>query len=237
MSSCTLHPPNRALLLTQLLGLETLAAVRRLSRRIGYRRPRPLADRELSAPDTTIAKNARALAQELSSPALANHCHRSFLFAVAIGTHRRDHFDTELLYIATMLHDLGLTPTVHGPEPFEVRGANAARDFCIREGIDPERADRVQEAIALHTSVKAAFQQPLTALVQLGAGADVIGYHIEDIAKETVERAVQRHPRLGLKKEVERLLHREAQQHPKFVTGLQMGLGFGRRIQQAPFAE
>ena len=237
MTICQLQPTNMPALVAQLLGVELLQKVRRLARQVGYRRPEALTPAELRAPDTPIAKKARQLVEELSTPALANHCHRSFVFALAIGSHRKMQFDRELLYIAIMMHDLGLTDAHLGPEPFETRGANAARKFCVTNGVDEARADRVHEAITIHTSVKAAFEPPQIALVQLGAGADLIGYYIEDVAAETIAYAAQTHPRLGVKPEIVRLLKREAKQNPDMVVAAQMRLGFARRIQHAPFPD
>ena len=237
MSTCRLRPPNMPVFVVQLLGLELLARLRRLARRLGYRRPQALTPTQLQPPDSKVAVRVRELVERLSSPSLANHCHRSFVFAVAIGHHQRATFDPELLYLAAMMHDLGLTDALRGPEPFETRGANAARDFCLDNGISNERAELVHEAIELHTSVATAFREPQLALVQLGSGADVLGYHIEDIARATVEAAVQLHPRLGWKKEVIRTLEREAEQNPEFVMAAHMRLGFANRIRSAPFAE
>ncbi len=237
MTACTLQPPNMPIFVTKLLGLELLQHVRRLSRRLGYRRPVASTPAALRAPDTALAVRTKELVERLSSPAIANHSHRTFVFAVAIGTHRKMKFDRELLYLSTMMHDLGLSESLAGPEPFEMRGANAARAFCVDNGIDSERADLVHEAIALHTSVMWNAASEQTSLVQLGSGADVIGYHIEDIARQTVTDAVYAFPRLGLKRELHETLAREAKQNPTMALAAHLRLGFGRRIDGAPFAE
>jgi hypothetical protein len=89
---------------------------------------------------------------------------RSLIFGAHIASNMPSlqSLDTEdFVAIATILHDLGwapiASPIVSKDKRFEVDGANAARDFLIREG-DPKEWDgrRLQliwEAIALHSSV------------------------------------------------------------------------------------
>ena len=48
------------------------------------------------------------MVREFSSPALVNHCLRSYLWAAAYGAEHRLIFDAELLYVSAMLHDIGL---------------------------------------------------------------------------------------------------------------------------------
>src|SRR5262245_6220769 len=78
-------------------------------------------------PDTPLVARAIELARKHSEPYLFNHAMRSWLFAVAIALLRGTAHDPEVLAVATLLHDLGLTKAFDGPLRFEVEGANAAR--------------------------------------------------------------------------------------------------------------
>jgi HD superfamily phosphodiesterase len=60
--------------------------------------------------------------------------------------------DEEAAFCAAVLHDLGLVPPYRRDNRFELDGAEAARDFCSKHRVPPERADLIWEAIALHTS-------------------------------------------------------------------------------------
>src|SRR5918998_2408751 len=97
-------------------------------------------------PDTGLAAAAEALTLRVSSPALVGHCRRTYAFGAAVLQQRGRTFDTELLYIAAMLHDLGLTDEFEdGVTSFEQRGADVARRALLAEGAAPETAALVHE--------------------------------------------------------------------------------------------
>jgi HD superfamily phosphodiesterase len=59
-------------------------------------------------PDTAACRSALEVATEYCSPALLNHSVRSYLWAAHLGAARTMSVDAELLYVAAVLHDLGL---------------------------------------------------------------------------------------------------------------------------------
>src|SRR5262245_54588698 len=80
----------------------------------------------ISVPDSALITAVIEYAQRLSEPYLFNHAMRSWLFAEAIGRLKGIDFDREVVAIGTILHDIGLTSSVSGPNRFEVNGANGA---------------------------------------------------------------------------------------------------------------
>ena len=64
--------------------------------------------------DSRLAKAANDLARSVSPPYLYNHAVRTFLFASLAGTATGQKFDAEMLYLACILHDLGLTEKFQG---------------------------------------------------------------------------------------------------------------------------
>jgi HD superfamily phosphodiesterase len=64
-----------------------------------------------------------------------------YYFGSLAGKRRGLKFDPELLYIAAMFHDMGLTPQHSSKsDRFEVDGANTARTFLRRHNIsEPDR--------------------------------------------------------------------------------------------------
>src|ERR1700747_1124765 len=76
--------------------------------------------------DSQIAREATKLARETSPPFLFNHAARTFLFGALTGKASGLKVDHELLYIACILHDIGLTEQPAGDLPFEIQGAQAA---------------------------------------------------------------------------------------------------------------
>lgn len=111
---------------------------------------------DLSFPTTPLAERAHALVTTTQEPFLRNHSLRSFLFA-RIAAHARglrpdEDYDGELVFLISVLHDLGLSDEGNNDLPFEVAGADAAARFLEEQGVTDHRLDTVWEAIALHTS-------------------------------------------------------------------------------------
>src|ERR1700758_3457973 len=89
----------------------------------------------VSVPDGPLITAVIEYAQRLSEPYLFNHAMRSWLFAETIGRMKGFHYDREVVAIGTILHDLGLTASVTGPNRFEVNGADAALSFIRGKGL------------------------------------------------------------------------------------------------------
>ena len=103
-------------------------------------------------PDSKLAREAAELVRSCENEMLFNHSVRVYVFGAIKGFRQKLKFDSELLYIAALFHDLGLVDHYHSEtKRFEVDGADAAREFLITHGIAQPKADLVWEAIALHT--------------------------------------------------------------------------------------
>ncbi|MFE0810898.1 HD domain-containing protein [Streptomyces sp. NPDC058794] len=128
-------------------------------------------------PDSPVARRALALVRETESTATANHSVRSALFARIRADHEgaepgRD-YDPELLFLACVLHDIGLTPAGDRHQRFEVDGADTAAEFLTAQGLPAVDVDAVWEAVALHTTPGIAERRgTLCALVHQGTGMD-----------------------------------------------------------------
>jgi hypothetical protein len=127
-------------------------------------------------PDTKLANAALDLLEATSPHFLFNHCLRTYVFgSLAVRAAGREVVDEEIAFCGALLHDLGLVPIYTGSNRFEVDGADAARRFCLEHHLSPQRADRVWEAIALHTSAGIASRMAAEiAVVHFGAGLEVI---------------------------------------------------------------
>jgi hypothetical protein len=155
----------------------------------------------VSIPDTELAIAALDLLEASSPLFLFNHCLRSYVFgSLALRQAGRTVIDEEIAFCAAMLHDLGLVPNHLGKNRFEVDGADAARGFCLEHKVSEERADRVWEAIALHTSTGIASRMSAEiALVHFGAGLDFLGLGIERLPRHVLELILDNYPRLNFK--------------------------------------
>jgi hypothetical protein len=167
-------------------------------------------------PDTRLAAAAEALAVRVSPPALVGHCRRTYAFAAALLQQQRRIFDAELLYIAAMLHDLGLTDEYEdGVTPFEKRGADAARRALLDEGAPMATVDLVHEAIARHLEASAADDpRPEVAGVSIGAGVDVLGLRLSDLPASLVGEVLEAYPRLDFKTMITAAIKRQVELKP-----------------------
>jgi cyanamide hydratase family protein with HD domain len=217
---------------------EAAGAMRKLARTVGYARPARLLISDIPVPDSTLARQATRLVRDLSPAFLFNHGLRVFMFADAIGRHHKLRYDREVVYLAAVMHDLGLVRQLNGHGSFELAGAAAARRFLLDRGLPEDRADRVHEAIALHAAVgKASKMAAEIALVHFGAGMDVVGFRAEDLSPDTVRHIVGAYPRLGFKKAFAETLEDEVRRKPRSHMAGHVGLGFLRKIHSAPFTE
>ena len=79
----------------------------------------------IGVPDSKIVDDAREIARQSSEPYLFNHVMRSWLFAAVLSKQAEVQPDPELLAVAALLHDLGLTEKYATDDKrFEVDGAD-----------------------------------------------------------------------------------------------------------------
>jgi hypothetical protein len=154
-------------------------------------------------PDSKLAREAAELVRAHESEMLFNHSVRVYAFGALRGISQGLKFDSELLYIAALFHDLGLVDHYHTPtRRFEVDGADAAREFLRSHGIAEPKADLVWEAIALHTTPGIPqYMRPEIALTNAGVLVDVVGVGYEDYTAEQREQVISAFPRGDFKNE------------------------------------
>jgi hypothetical protein len=151
----------------------------------------------VTVPDSKLAREATELVRGTESPLLFNHSTRVYYFAALAGKKRALKFDPELLYIAAIFHDMGLTPRYSSKtDRFEVDGANAARAFMSQHKIPQRELDTVWTAIALHTTPGIPqCMDPVVALLTNGVEMDVLGIAYSEFANADREAIVAAYPR------------------------------------------
>jgi hypothetical protein len=94
-----------------------------------------------------------------------------------------------------------------GRQRFEVDGADAAAEFLKDNGVPQESVEVVWDVVALHTSRGIVERKrPEIALVSAGAGADVVGFGVDQLPKEAVAQVIAAFPRMGFKKAYQKVL-------------------------------
>lgn len=155
-------------------------------------------------PDSALAREATELVREAASPLLFDHSRRVFVFGALRGREQGVEFDPELLYVGAMFHDLGLTERFRRTDQrFEIDGADEARRFLKAHGITGEPAERVWNAIALHTTPEIPLHMaPEVALVTRGVELDVLGIGYDSVTDEQRAAVTAAHPRPDFKNQI-----------------------------------
>jgi hypothetical protein len=170
---------------------------------VGPRAVRASATRILAGvlvPDTAPVTRAIELAREHSEPYLFNHAMRSWLFAASLAQLEQVAHDGEVLAVATLLHDLGLTGAFAGALRFEVEGANAARQFAVREGLDDRRAQLIWDGVALNSTPSIGlYKETEVSLCTSGIGLDWGGWGYEMLREAQIAEILDAFPRLDMK--------------------------------------
>ena len=184
----------------------------------------------VSVPDTTVISRAIEFARERSEPYLFNHAMRSWLFAALIAQRKQTPHDGEVLAVTTILHDIGLAEAFDGPLRFEVEGANAARAFARKEGIDDRRAQLIWDGVALNSTPSIAlYKEAEIGLATIGVGLDWGGWGYEALTEAEVAAIVGAFPRLGMKERFTQAVCRIVETRPT-TTYDNFARDFGERF-------
>lgn len=230
------------------LRLMGLAAQTQLAQAIARRFPQDArAIRRLSCidinaieiPANASARDALDVCREASDPYLLNHCVRTYLFGAILGQQSTQRYDPELLYTASLLHDMGLTsrarPPMSAPSHgqtcicFALQGARIARQWALDQAWPPSRADTLADAICLHINPAVSVARGVEAhLLQAGAGLDLIGARHREIAREVRDTVFAAWPRLDLSSAITEQLQAQRSASPESRMAWLVDKGFAR---------
>src|SRR4051812_20178891 len=167
-------------------------------------------------PDTPLITAAIEYAQRLSHPFLFNHAMRSWLFAETVGRIQGMNYDREVVAIGTILHDIGLTVGVSGPNRFEVNGADAVLAFVKGRGISDRRARLLWDLVALNSTPSLALHKEAEVAVgTMGIGLDYDGFGLDALQAGDVGRIISAFPRLRMKDQFSQACCRVVTQRPE----------------------
>lgn len=126
---------------------------------------------------------------------------RSWAFALGFAEAEEiGGIDEELLYVAALLHDLGLAPEFDAVRvPFESASGHVGWVLAAGAGWTPQRRDRVVEVVERHMlpSVDAA-EDPEGHLLEIATGLDVSGSRPEALPEPFLREVLAAHPRWSL---------------------------------------
>lgn len=181
-------------------------------------------------PDSKISREATDLAREAYPPFLFNHCVRTFWFADRIAESGL-RLDREIVYVAAMLHDLGVLETYDQGRRFDVDGAHAAREFLKGHAYPTKKIEVVWDAIALHLEAGIADAKgPEVRLINLGSAADALGRGVTDLDPKFVRELIEDFPRLDFPNAWLRMLFEYVMKKPERANSIFLE-GMGRVIE------
>jgi hypothetical protein len=187
-------------------------------------------------PSTSAATAAVSVATRFYTPALLNHCARSYLWGVNYAAAHRITFDDELYFVSAMLHDLALTDPFDSHRlAFEEAGGDLAWVFGVAAGWSVERAARADEIIVLHMRDDvAADVDPESHLLQVATAWDVAGRRPEEFPADARADVLEQYPRLGFGEEFLACFEDQARRKPDGTAAAAVASGGASRIRANP---
>lgn len=214
------------LLVTRLASQPTAVAGTRLS----------LHDVErLRVPDSPAARAAEELAVSACTRSLVHHGIRSYAWGALLGLAEERRFDAEVLYVAGLLHDIGLMEEYDRGGCFEADGEAAARELLLSVGWAPDRANQAAHAIRDHWDGPESEEEVESLLLAYGTSVDVSGWRLDAFDESTVDVVVGTAPREGFKTHFIELVERQAKAKPHCRVRQAVDNGFADRVLATPF--
>jgi hypothetical protein len=169
-------------------------------------------------PDTRTAREAESYLREVSTAPMVNHSLRTYFFSAILyelsGTKER--VDLEALYVAAVLHDVGLFQTSPPTEHcFTVGSAREARRIAKDAGWDESRQDRIAVAITSNLNAFVPIDRfgPEAHFIRIGGLVEVIAQEWK-VHPENLMTILERYPRDGFVEDSLGHIRREIARNP-----------------------
>ncbi|QLY32287.1 HD domain-containing protein [Nocardia huaxiensis] len=190
----------------------------------------------LPTPEGHAPTAARSICAEYADQALFNHSVRSYFWAAEYArTHSLD-YDAELLYVAALLHDLGLTaPFDSHTLPFEEAGGHLANVFTAGLGWPEDRRNRARHIIIQHMREDVSPTEDVEShLLQVGTSADVSGLRLPDFTPTFTKTLMTHYPRLSFGPDFLSHMQSQATRKPTCAAATLIQGGVATRIAANP---
>jgi hypothetical protein len=190
---------------------------------------------DIAVPTSPAAGAALEVVRQYSAPALVNHCLRSYLLAASLAALEDVTVDHELLYVSSLLHDLGLEPAFDSHTlPFEDAGGHVAWVFAAGAGWPVERRRRAAGVIVAHMQGTDRAIDPEGDLLDIATGLDIGGRRAERWPGDLLVELVAAYPRLDLAERFTACFADQAARKPDSTAGAAMRSGLAERLAANP---
>jgi hypothetical protein len=176
--------------------------------------PLPNSIAGLPVPQDEVSAAAWRRANAALPRYLLAHSVRSYCWGAAIGAWEGLTVDGQILWTAALFHDVGLARSSRNSACFEVEGAEIARRFLERNGMEAASADRAARAIVDHMRQGVTLADGVeSVLLDRATGLDVRGVDIE-LVERVRGTVVRKYPRGKFDRHFLRAIEREAALRP-----------------------
>jgi hypothetical protein len=173
---------------------------------------RDLSAAALTPPDSRLARTAEAACRE-QPQSVIGHSYRTWMFGAGLATLDEAALDMELFYVASLLHDYGLSQAVDGAD-FTLRSAERIQRCADEAGLAPATVDEAADAITVRPGVTVERDGALGVYVQAGAMFDLAGMRIGDLSRAYRDDVIDAHPRAGVTADILTRINAEASANP-----------------------
>ncbi|MFC9293918.1 HD domain-containing protein [Streptomyces sp. NPDC057011] len=189
-----------------------------------------------AAPDTAACAAALEVATAYCTPALLKHSVRSYVWASAYAADRGIEHDAELLYVAALLHDIGLVPEFDSHTvAFDEAGGHVAWVFGAGAGWPVGRRRRLYEVIVRHMwDAVDVREDPEGHLLERSTAVDISGRNADDFTPGFRSQVLDVYPRLGLGDEFLACFRDQAARKPESSPAASIRGGLAERILANP---
>lgn len=183
-------------------------------------------------PATPACVGAREVAERFCSPALRNHCLRSYVWAAAYGDRTGVRYDPELLFVGSLLHDIGLTPVFDSHlVGFDDASGHVADVFATGAGWAGARRARLVDVVLSHMwDTVDVTVYPEGFLLERSTSLDISGRYLDDFTADFQAEVLDRFPRLGIAAEFLACFRDQAERKPTSSPARAMRDGIAERI-------
>lgn len=187
-------------------------------------------------PQTPATAAALSVASRFYSPALLNHCGRSYLWGAMYAAAHGIGFDDELYCVSALLHDIALTDAFDSHRlAFEEAGGALAWVFGVATGWPAERAARAEEIVVLHMRDDVSSTvDPESHMLQVATGWDVVGRRPEEFPAAARVEVLARYPRQGFGDEFLACFEDQARRKPDTAAATSVANNAAARIKANP---
>ena len=218
----------------------------RVAKRDGPAKLHSVSAEDLQIPDSVSCQSILAFIRAVCPQWMLQHCLRTFMWAKLLAKKDDVGFDAEVLFAASLFHDLGLVQRYssesNSPENsdiacYSISGARVGAQQLQEMGWADSRIDTVRSAIVLHLNLLVAPEEGVEAhLLSAGSAFDSIGARQKEIERRVIAQVIELHPILDMKTQMVSQCAAQADANPKSRIAFLVNRGFNKWVENSALA-